>query len=85
VKERVATAYRGQRFQIQKWVQDLMNPDIVGHIVDPSGRRQQGAAWKRRSKGCNSDFLALGGWRRGGTACTSGSAVGFGGHLSFEA
>jgi len=73
VKERVAAAQRGQRFQVQKWVQDLMNPDILGQI-DPAGRRQEGAAWKGRSEGCNRDFLALGGWCRGGTAGTSGSA-----------
>ena len=60
-----------------------MNPDIVGHFVDPSGRRQQGSAGESRSEGCNRDFLALGRWRRGGTAGTSRSAVGFGRHLWF--
>ena len=85
LKERVAAAQRGQRFQIQKRLKNLMNPDIVGHLIDPSGRRQEGAAWKGRSEGCHRDFLALGGWRRGGTAGTSGSAVRFGGHLSEEA
>ena len=58
-----------------------MNPDIVVHLIDPSGRRQEGSTWKSRSKGGNRDFLALGRWRRGGTACTSGSAVRLGGHL----
>jgi hypothetical protein len=57
-----------------------MHPDILGQI-DPSGRGQNGAAGKTRSKGRNRDFLSLGGWRRGGTACTSGSAVGFGRHF----
>ena len=59
-----------------------MHPDILGQI-DPAGRGQEGPAGEGRSKGCNCDFLALGGWRRGGTAGTSGSAVGFGfcGHL----
>jgi len=75
VKKRVATAQRGQRFQVQKWVQDLMNPDILGQI-DPAGRGQEGSAWKGRSEGRNRDFLTLGRWRRGGTAGTSGSAVG---------
>ncbi len=75
LKERVATAQRGQRFQVQKWVQDLMNPDILGQI-DPAGRGQEGSAWKGRSEGCNRDFLTLGRWRRGGTAGTSGSACG---------
>ena len=73
LKERIAAAQRGQHFQVQKWVQDLVNPDIVGHLVDPAGRGQEGAAWKSRSEGCNRDFLALGRWRRGGTAGTSGS------------
>ena len=53
----------------------------MGHLVDPPGRRQQGSAGEGRSEGCHGDFLALGGWRRGGTACTSGSAVRFGCHL----
>ena len=61
-------------------MQDLVNPDMVGHFVDPAGRRQEGSAGDGRSEGCNRDFLALGRWRRGGTAGTSGSAVGFGGH-----
>jgi hypothetical protein len=65
LKERVAAAHRGQRFQIQKWVQDLMNPDIVGHLIDPAGRRQQGSTGKRRSEGHNRDFLAFGRWRSG--------------------
>jgi hypothetical protein len=65
LKERVAPAHRGQRFQVQKWVQDLMNPDIVGHLIDPAGRRQEGSAWKSRSEGRNRDFLALGRWRSG--------------------
>jgi hypothetical protein len=59
-----------------------MNPDIVGHFVDPSGRRQEGSAGECRSEGCNRDFLALGRWRRGGTAGTSGSAVGICCHLN---
>ena len=83
MKERVAAAQRGQRFQVQKWVQDLMNPDILGQI-DPAGRGQEGSAGESRSEGRNRDFLALGRWRRGGTAGTSGSAVGFGGHLFWE-
>ena len=83
VKERVAAAQRGQRFQVQKWVQDLMNPDILGQI-DPAGRGQEGSAGEGRLKWCNRDFLALGGWCRGGTACTSGSVVGFGRHRSFR-
>ena len=53
----------------------------MGHLVDPSGRRQEGSTGEGRSKGCHRDFLALGGWRRGGTACTSGSAVRFGCHF----
>jgi len=67
VKKRVAAAHRGQRFQVQKWVQDLVNPDMVGHFVDPAGRRQEGSAGDGRSEGCHRDFLALGGWCRGGT------------------
>jgi hypothetical protein len=82
LKERVAAAHRGQRFQVQKWVQDLMNPDIVGHFVDPAGRRQEGSAGECRSEGRNRDFLALGRWGRGGTAGTSGSAVGLGCHFA---
>ena len=81
LKKRVAATHRGQRFQVQKWVQDFVHPDIVGHLVDPAGRGQQGSAVEGRSKGCHRDFLALGGGRRGGTACTSGSAVRFGCHL----
>ena len=81
LKKRVAATHRGQRFQVQKWVQDFVHPDIVGHLVDPSGRRQNGSAGEGRSEGCHRDLLALGGWRRGGTACTSGSAVCFGCHL----
>jgi hypothetical protein len=81
LKERIATAQRGQRFQIQKRLKNLVHPDIVGHLVDPSGRRQQGAAGESRSEGGNRGFLALGRWRGGGTAGTSGSAVGFGGHF----
>ena len=85
LKERVAAAHRGQRFQeVQKWVQDLMNPDIVWHFVDPTRRGQQGATWKSRSEGCNRDFLTLGRWRSRGTAGTSGSAVGFCCHLFEE-
>ena len=76
MKKRVAAGHRGQRFQVQKWVQDLVNPDMVGHFVDPAGRRQEGSAGDGRSEGCNRDFLTLGRWRRGGTAGTSGSAVG---------
>jgi len=67
VKKRVATAQRGQRFQVQKWVQDLVNPDILRQI-DPSGRGQEGSAGEGRSEGRNRDFLTLGGWCRGGTA-----------------
>ena len=53
-----------------------MHPDILGQI-DPAGRRQEGSAGEGRRKGCNRNFLALGRWRSGGTAGTSGSAVGF--------
>ena len=76
LKERIATAQRGQRLQVQKLVHDLVNPDILGQI-DPVGRGQQGSAWKNRSEGCNREFLALGGWRRGRTVGASVSAVGF--------
>jgi hypothetical protein len=75
LKERVATAHRGQPFQVQKRLKDLVHPDIVGHFVDPSGRRQEGSAWKGRSEGYNRNFLALGGWRKRWAACTSVSAV----------
>jgi len=83
VKERVAAAQRGQCFQVQKRLKDLVHPDIVGHFVDPSRRRQERSTGKRRSEGCNRGLPALGGWRRGGTAGTSGSTVGvgFGRHL----
>ena len=77
MKERVAAAQRGQRFQVQKGTNDLMDPDIVGHFIDPAGRGQEGSTGEGRSKGCNRDFLALGGWCSGGAAGTSGSAVGF--------
>jgi hypothetical protein len=81
LKERVAAAHRGQRFQIQKRLKDLVHPDIVGHLIHPAGRRQEGSAGECRSEGSNRDFLALGRWGRGGTAGTSGSAVGFGCHV----
>jgi hypothetical protein len=68
---------RGQRLQVQKRLKDLVHPDIVGHFVDPAGRRQEGAAGECRSEGSNRDFLALGRWGRGGTAGTTGSALRF--------
>jgi len=68
VKECIAAAQRGQHFQVQKWVQYFGRPDMEGNIVDPAGRRQEGSAGDGRSEGCNRDFLALGRWRRGGTA-----------------
>jgi len=36
---------------------------------------QEGSAGESRSEGCNRDFLALEGWRRGRTACTTGSLL----------
>ena len=48
---------------------------MVGHLVDPLGIRQKGSAGKGRLEGRNRDFLALGGWRRGGTS--GSAAVGF--------
>jgi len=48
---------------------------MLGHLVDPLGIRQKGAAWEGRSEGRHRGLLALGGWRRGGTS--GSAAVGF--------
>jgi len=38
-----------------------MNPDIVGHLIDPSGRGQQGSAGKSATKGATVIFCRLAG------------------------
>ena len=64
-------------------MKNLVHPDIMGHPIDPSGGGQQGSAGECRSEGRDCDFLALDGWRQGGTAGTLGSTVGFGCHFFF--
>ena len=71
LKKRVTASHRGQRFQVQKWVQDFVHPDIVGHLVDPTGRRQQGSTGEGRCKGCHRDLLCFVVCRLGLYCCSS--------------